>query len=126
MDAPTRLDPTVRRYVAAMQTGAMAEQDMMALFTEDAVYVEPFSGAPRTHEGKPAIRRAMVEGWKTPLPDMRLEVDRVDVDGEVVRAQWTCISPALPGGKGRGENTFTLREGRITRLETRLLFGGGS
>lgn len=116
-----QLDPTLRRFFAAMQSGAAAEQEMMSLFSEDAVYVEPFGGAPRTHEGKPAIRRALAEGWKTPLPQMRIQVDRVDIDGPVVRARWTCMSPALPGGKGLGENTFTVRDGRIVRLETRLI-----
>lgn len=93
----------------------------MALFAEDAVYVEPFSGSPRTHRGKPAICAVMQAGWKAPLPAMSIDVDRVDVDGPVVRAQWTCRSPALPGGRGRGENTFTLHQGRIIRLETRML-----
>ena len=118
-------DPTVRQFFAAMQSGAAAERDLMSLFSDDAVYVEPFAGSPRTHEGKPAIRRAMAEGWKTPLPDMRIRVNRVDVDGGVVRAHWSCFSPALPGGEGSGENTFTMRDGKIVRLETRLLGGGG-
>lgn len=115
--------PTIKRFFAAMQAGATAELEMMALFADDAVYVEPFSGREREHRGKAAIRQAMAEGWKTPLPDMRIEIDRMQVTGESVRVQWTCHSAALPGGKGSGENVFTLRGGMIVRLETRLSMG---
>ncbi len=69
--------PTIKRFFAAMQAGATAEPEMMALFADDAVYVEPFSGREREHRGKVAIRQAMAEGWKTPLPDMRIEIDCV-------------------------------------------------
>lgn len=114
---------TIKRFFAAMQAGATAEAEMMSLFTDDAVYLEPFSGQMREHHGKTAIRQAMAEGWKTPLPDMRIEVDRLEATGETVRVQWTCHSPALPGGRGSGENIFTLSGGRISRLETRLSMG---
>ena len=117
-DATTK---TVRKFFTAMQAGATAESEMMALFAEDAVYVEPFSGSTQTHDGKSAIRAAMSAGWKHPLPDMRIEIDRVDISGAVVTATWTCHSPALPGGKGRGQNVFTFKNGWIIRLETQLL-----
>lgn len=117
----TTADELVGRFFREMQSGATAEHEMMALFAEDAVYIEPFSGRVRTHRGKPAIRAAMSEGWRNPLPDMRIVVEQVDVFGDTVRARWTCHSPALPGGKGCGENEFTLRDGLIVRLETRFL-----
>lgn len=114
--------PTVDRFFAAMQTQGQSEAAMMALFADDAEYVEPFTGAARTHRGREAVRAALRESWKEPLPEMRLEVDEVTVEGGVTRARWTCFSPALPGGKGRGENAFTLNgAGLITRLETRFL-----
>lgn len=119
----TEPHPTIKRFFTAMQAGATAEAEMMSLFADDAVYCEPFSGREREHRGKPAIREAMAEGWKTPLPNMRIEVDRLQVTGDSVRVQWTCHSPALPGGKGSGENIFTLRDGLISRLETRLSMG---
>lgn len=112
---------TLDRFFAAMQAGGSAEAEMMALFAEDATYVEPFSGRPRTHRGKEAIRKVMREGWANPLPQMRIEVDRLAVDGASMRAEWTCYSPGLPDGKGRGENLFELRDGAIARLETRFL-----
>jgi hypothetical protein len=110
----------VGRFFSAMQTGAASEAEMMSLFAEDAIYVEPFSGRARTHRGKAAIRDTLAEGWRNPLPDMSLSVDQVAVDGAEVTAHWTCRSPALPGGKGSGVNRFTLKDGLIVRLETRF------
>lgn len=107
-------------FFLAMQTGAMAEHEMMTLFADDAVYVEPFSGTPTSHAGKDAILAVMRQSWVHPLPDVRINVDRLQVDGETVTADWTCHSPALPGGRGCGTNIFTLRAGRISRLVTML------
>lgn len=91
---------------------------MMALFAEDAEYSEPFSGKTQTHLGKAAIQQVFVQGWKQPLPDMRLEIDRFDVDSQTIRVDWTCHSPALQGGKGQGTNVFSLSGGLIRRLVT--------
>jgi hypothetical protein len=104
-----------------MQTGAVAEAAMMALFAPQAVYIEPFSGEVRTHRGKEAIRDVLREGWSRPLPDIRIEVDTVDIAGEKVTSQWTCYSPGIPGGKGSGVNTFVLKDGLIVRLQTRFI-----
>lgn len=60
-------------------------------------------------------RSVMREGWRSPIA----------VDGDTVRAEWTCYSPAIPGGSGHGENVFTLRDGKIVRLETRLKAAAG-
>lgn len=111
----------INRFFAAMQVGATAETEMLSLFSEDAVYIEPFSGHQRTHLGKTAIRKCMLEGWRTPLPDMRIELDEITIQGSDVRVRWTCRSPALPGGSGQGENRFTILDGLITRLETRIV-----
>lgn len=117
--------PVVAQFFRCMQAGAPSADEMMSLFTEDAEYVEPFSGAPTRHVGLAAIRRAMQAGWDQPLPAMTISIDRVDVDGQDVRAEWTCRSPALPGGSGRGVNRYRLEHGRISRLETTLVGGGG-
>lgn len=111
---------TVSDFFRAMQAGSAAAQDMERLFSEDAVYVEPFSGQPTTHSGRSKIMAAMRQGWQTPLPDMTISLDRVDVNGARVAVTWTCRSPGLPGGEGRGINDFTLKDGKITRLETRF------
>jgi ketosteroid isomerase-like protein len=110
----------IGRFFNAMQTGAASEAQMMALFANDAVYVEPFTGAPARHVGKAAVREALSAGWSHPLPDMTITVDDVEVDGPTVTARWTCRSPALPGGQGSGVNVFTLKDGLIASLETRL------
>jgi ketosteroid isomerase-like protein len=110
----------IGRFFNAMQTGAANEAEMMALFADDAVYVEPFTGAPARHEGKAAVRAALAGGWRNPLPDMTITMDEVEVAGPQVTARWTCRSPALPGGEGSGVNIFRLRDGLIVSLETRL------
>lgn len=115
-----KLPSAIDRFFRAMQAGATSEAAMMALFAEDAEYSEPFSGKTQTHQGKAAIRRAFVQGWKHPLPSMRLEVDRVDLDDQTIRVDWTCHSPALPGGKGQGTNEFSLSGGLIRRLITKF------
>lgn len=114
----TDLPPTVANFFLAMQSGAPAESLMTSLFHDDAEYIEPFTGQARRHVGRKAIIEVMKTGWATPLPEMSLSLDRVETAaGEIVVA-WTCVSPALPGGKGIGRNRFTLRDGRISRLET--------
>lgn len=118
---------TIDRFFEAMQAGASREADLLALFADDAVYVEPFTkmGAPTTHTGKDAVRAAFRGAWQTPMSDQRIVLDRVDVDGDDVRVAWTCFAAALPGGQGSGVNRFTLKNGRIARLETTLVFKEG-
>lgn len=117
----------VDRFFAGMQGGPTEEPAMAALFADDAVYVEPFSGlanksfAPTTHTGLAAVRAALRASLAQPLPEQRIVIDRVEVDGDVLTAWWTCFSPALPGGQGRGKNIFTFHVGRIARLETSFL-----
>ena len=101
----------------AMQAGPGGENAMMALFADDAVFVEPFSGQPQTHTGTAAIRQSFRDQWKDPLPDLELTLDRVDLDEGVLRAEWTCTSPVFPTPM-RGYDLFTLNaDGRIRRLE---------
>lgn len=100
----------------AMQAGPLGEDALMGLFADDAVLVEPFGGHVRTHSGLPAIRASFRETWKDPLPDMDLQVERVDQDGGRVRAEWTCASSVLPVPM-RGFDLFEVREGKIRRLE---------
>ena len=110
----------INQFFAAMQTGATAEIEMMSLFHDEAVYIEPFSGQVRLHTGKAAIRKCMLNSWKHPLPEMTIQIDEMLIEGNDVIVRWTCLSPALPRGKGSGENRFTLRDGLIIRLETRI------
>ena len=89
----------------------------MALFADGAVLVEPFSGQEQTHSGLAAIRQSFRDQWNNPVPDLRLTLERVDLDGNVVRAEWTCTSPVFPSPM-RGYDLFTLDAGgKIARLE---------
>lgn len=105
----------VNNLFKAMQAGADGEEAMMALFAQNAVFTEPFSGEPRTHTGKDAIRASFREQWKQPAPDLKLVMDRVDRDGDRVRAEWTCTSPVFPTPM-RGTDWFEIQNGKITRL----------
>jgi len=53
---PTRDRSTVEQYLAAMQAGPSGLEDLVALFDDQAVYVEPFMGQPHVHTGKAEIR----------------------------------------------------------------------
>lgn len=106
----------VERVFKAMQTGQEAESDMMALFADDAVFVEPFSGEAQTHEGKPAIRSSLIEMWSEDDPDAELIIDRIDLDGDRISAEWTCHSAAFTAPM-RGVDKFVIENGLIQYLE---------
>lgn len=106
----------VERMFKAMQTGLEAEDDMMALFADDAVFTEPFSGEPQSHEGSTAIRKCFVDMWSEPGPDMELTVERVDLDGDRISAEWTCDSQAFAEPM-RGVDKLRIRDGLIQSLE---------
>ena len=114
----------VHQYFQAMQAGAAGADQLFALFADDAVYVEPFSGiatgTSNIHEGLDAIKAQLRRelGELTP-PELELTVNRVDVDGDVVRSEWTCSSPAFDAPV-RGIDVCIVRDGRIQRLEVRL------
>jgi ketosteroid isomerase-like protein len=113
----TAADRTVvERLFRAMQAGASGEAEMMSLFWDDATFIEPFSGQPITHVGHAAIRESFRQQTAHPLPDMKLTLDRVDLDGPMVRAGWTCTSSAFPAPM-RGHDLFTIKNGKIARLE---------
>jgi hypothetical protein len=100
----------------AMQIGPAAEDDLLALFTEDAVLVEPFTGRPQSHVGKEAIQASLQGMWKNRAPDLKLVLDRVDLDGPSIRAEWTCTSALLPGPM-RGLDILAIESNKISRLE---------
>ncbi len=119
MNAPLSPRQVVAAWFDAMQRGS--QPDLVALFAEDAVYVQPF-GPPEGAEisGREAIAAHLTRSLAESPPDLTLRVDRVDVLGpQRVHAAWTCESPAFPGPM-RGTDDYWLREGLITRLETRM------
>lgn len=116
MNVPDSRQSVVDRFFKAMQAGKDAEGELLALFTDDAVLTEPFTGEPRTHTGIVAVRDSFRCTWEAPVPDVKLEVNRVDLDGPRVRAEWTCTAPAFPNPI-RGHDLFDIRDGKIARLE---------
>jgi len=112
--------PVVDAWFTAMRKGKRGEAELLGLFHESAHYTEPFGGSTRRHVGLDAIRTCFREGWEQPVPDLTLTVDRVDIDGTMVRAEWTCNSSAFPGPV-RGVDRYTLRDGLIASLETSFL-----
>ncbi len=57
--------------------------------------------------------------WENTPPDLTLEVNRVDVDGDTVRSEWTCSSPVFEAPI-RGVDLCVVKGGRIERLEVRF------
>lgn len=110
----------IAQYMRAMQGGPECEEDLLAMFTEDAVYIEPYAGEPQTHDGKPAIKAWVQAQSQMRPPDLTISVDRLDVEQGQVRADWTCRSSVFPGPM-RGYDVYSIRDGRIARLETRMI-----
>ncbi len=119
MGADSPVD-VVEAYFRAMQQGSSASAELFALFADDALYIEPFSGAVLTHRGRAAIEAYLTASWSQAPRDLTLRVDRVDVDGEWVVSEWTCESPSLPSAIRRRDRC-RVRDGRIHRLEVELL-----
>lgn len=113
---------TVEAYFRAMQAGPEQAEALFALFDDEAVYTEPFTGTPRTHTGRSAIEHCLRTSWQTAPPDMTLTVDRIDVNGATVTTRWTCASPAFPQPM-QGEDRCTVRAGRIVSLAVRFVGG---
>lgn len=109
----------VQAYFGAMRRGGEAEADMLALFTDDAVYDEPFSGFGRPAVGIDAVRERLRSGWAEPLPDMELDVLSVEVSGGAAVSRWECRSPAFPAPV-RGSDTYEFRDGRISVLRVTI------
>lgn len=119
---------TVESVMRAMQQGREGEQLMMSLFNDDATFIEPFTGMPRTHQGLVAIREAFLDSTSQSPPDLNLKVDRLDKEEDTLRAAWSCTSSAFPTPM-KGVDLFQLRAGKIQRLEVTVTempdFGGG-
>jgi hypothetical protein len=108
---------TVEQYLANMQAGPGGIDDLVSLFDDDAVYIEPFSGKPQVHSGRGAIRAFFERAFAQHLRNVRLTLDRLDIDGGRLRSEWTCQVPMF-NAPMRGFDLLTLRDGRIVRLET--------
>jgi ketosteroid isomerase-like protein len=113
------MNATLTRYFKAMQRGPEGVAELIALFTDDAVYVEPFSPGGGFHVGKAAIEGWLSMSQQSAPPAIELSVDRIDAHDDEIEVAWTCESAAF-SRPSRGVDRFTLRDGMISRLETRL------
>lgn len=109
-------DPRIvaEQFFRAMHT--WEDMKFLDLFEEDGVYVEPFSGAVKTHRGRTAIGESFRTNWKQKPPNFRIEMGSIDFSGANVRAEWQCTWDGL-GGWMRGVDEFEVKNGRIARLE---------
>lgn len=116
MSVSTKERQVIENVFRFMQTGPTAEKELLSLFAEDGVLVEPFTGQMQTHEGKAAIKASLVPMWANQAPDMKILLDRVDLQGQTIRAEWTCTASVMPGPI-RGYDLFQIKNGIINRME---------
>ena len=110
----------VKQMYEAMQAGESGKDELIGLFTEDAVFTEPFGGSPQTHTGIDAIRARVNEMVQQPRPpDFQLKIDQVTTENGELVAYWTCTSAMMPGPmKGRDE--LKVSDGKILSLKIEL------
>jgi len=112
----------VVNYLRSMQVGPTGIDEMVSLYTDDGVYVEHLTsvkGEIRTHNGKAAIREALESGMKWNPPDLRVALDRLEIEDGNLVAHWTITSAQFPGPM-TGTDRYALRDGKIARLETQV------
>ena len=80
----------VSNFFLAMQAGKTSDDAIAACFSDDAVYVEPFTDESRTHRGKDEIMKAMALGWEIPMVDTRIRIDRAAATGSEVHIESDC------------------------------------
>jgi ketosteroid isomerase-like protein len=109
----------IERYYRAMEAGSREQMD--GLFTADAVYSEPFSngGVETVHRGRAGIVGWLAASFEGGNKGVTITLDRIDIDGDDIVAEWTCVGPMLPGPM-KGHDRYQLQDGRIARLDTRL------
>ena len=116
----------ITNFFLAMQAGPHGLDILSSIFAPDATYSEPFSGNVEPHQGRDQIMAAFAASRSDAFDDAVIQLSAVDVDGETITVGWTCISEAIPGGRGSGKNVFTLKDGLIEKLVTSLDMPGAS
>ena len=107
----------VEEYFKLMHGAGPDNMAFLRTFADDAVLVEPFSGAPQTHKGIKAIEASFRTSWLyQPMPNFRIAMGQIEVAGEKVRAEWTCAWDGLAGSM-TGVNDILVRGGKIARME---------
>jgi len=106
----------VEQVFQAMHARAAGEKAMAALFAPAATLIEPFSGQPRTHQGKDEIMAWFRQAVTEMPPDMAIKMNRIDMDGDRVRADWTCTSSVFATPM-KGSDYYRIRGGKIEHAE---------
>ena len=102
-----------------MQRGPEGVAELVGLFADDAIYVEPFTPGGGIHTGRESIASWLSAAQDQAPPELSLTIDRIDARDDPIVVSWTCESPVF-ARPSRGRDRFTLRDGRIARLETTL------
>ncbi len=110
----------ITNFFLAMQAGPHGLDLLEAMFAPNATYSEPFSGQMKPHKGAKNIVAAFAASRSDAFDDAVIQLGAVEIDGETIRVEWTCLSQAIPGGRGTGVNVFTLKNGLIQNLVTTL------
>ena len=113
----------ITNFFLAMQAGPHGLERLGAMFAEDAEYTEPFSGQQGPHRGRKAIMAAFDASRTEDFDDAIIQLGAVEVVGDKIMVNWTCISKAIPGGQGSGTNEFHIVDGVIAKLITLLDMG---
>lgn len=109
----------VQRYFAAMRQGPSSEEEMLSLFTDDAVYDDPFDdGEPAV--GIEAIGARLRGGWENSPPDLQLQIKSIVVEGDRATSRWECRSTAFEGPVA-GRDDYQFRDGLIAELIVSLV-----
>lgn len=99
-------------YLGSMQKGPTGIDSMVGLYADDGVYVEHLTsvkGEIRMHAGMAAIREALSSGMKWNPPDLRVALDRLEIERISLIAHWTCTSSQFPDPMSRPTGRLTLR-----------------
>ncbi|WP_411891588.1 nuclear transport factor 2 family protein [Yoonia sp. SDW83-1] len=116
----TQMPLEITNFFLAMQAGPHGLDMLADMFAPDADYWEPFSGQTAPHNGRAAIIAAFAASRSDAFDDAVITLGAVEVDGNQITVQWTCISQAIPGGRGSGTNVFQMKDGKIASLKTTL------
>ena len=96
-----------------MRLGEDREEELLRLFSDDAVWIDAFGGG--EHVGREAIAEWLRSSRKDAPPDLDVVIERIDLEGATAVADWTCESSAF-ARPARGRDRFTVHNGRIARL----------
>ena len=107
----------INEFFRLIALGPTRGHAIVDLFSSNAILIEPFMGATRTHEGSSSVNAAIRRMWRDDFPQgTSFGVDRITLDFYRLRAEWRLTSPEF-AAEMRGLSWFAIRDGKITELE---------